>query len=964
MSFSNPLLLLLIPPLIAFIALTGLPRAAFRRRRAIASIVIRAILITLMIMALAGFQVPQQIDRLSVVFLVDVSDSMSPRQQDAAVDYVRTALEELDPERDQAAVILFGGNALVEQPMATRLDLSQLGADPITLNTDMAEAIRLGLAIFPPESAKRMVILSDGVQTTGDADSAARLAAATDVQIDYVPFAREVLPGEVLVSDVTLPPRVNEDEIFDLIVNVESESETSAELRVLAAGEIIHTQTVALEPGDNRIAVGPLALPDTGFVDFRVQVEPQGADGYFQNNELSAFTEVRGRTSVLLVAPDPREVEFLRPALEENGLRVETVTPREMPTGLAALSEYASIVLVDTPAAELSANRMELLQLYVRDLGGGLVAVGGPNSYGVGGYFETPLEETLPVEMRIRDQERIPSLTMLFVIDRSGSMEMASGPRGFTNLELAKEAILRSFSFLNEFDRTGVISFDTGAYFVVDLQEVGDASNQAQLESEVQALRPGGGTDILGALQNAARILPNDPSALKHMILLTDGGATPGNSIQIAEQLNEQYGITLSVVAVGQNYAPWLRNLAEAGQGNFHEAFDVSTIPAIFSAETVLATRSYIFEEEFTPAQTGRSPILDGIEAVPSLQGYVATTEKDTATVIFRTPEDDPLLASWQYGLGRAVAFTSDASARWGVNWVTWEQYTRFWGQAVRWTITEGRDNFLEVGVEQRGEQAVLTVDARDDDGAFLNGLNLNASVISPELESEALTIPQVAPGRYEIPFTPEDEGAYFVRVAGGAQGDVSVAQSAGWVLSYSAEYELRPTDQRFLNNLAGITGGDSLADNPAGAFAHNLVAQNADQPAWPWLLAIAAFLLVLDIAVRRIIITRSDIQLAAQTVGKWFGIGQGEARRTATTGRMSGLMDAKKRASGEFSQTEIQGQATTQQPPTSGASRTSRPARSRANKRANTEKTTTSSLASRLLETRRDGDDGGENPS
>lgn len=242
------------------------------------------------------------------------------------------------------------------------------------------------------------------------------------------------------------------------------------------------------------------------------------------------------------------------------------------------------------------------------------------------------------------------------------------------------------------------------------------------------------------------------------------------------------------------------RFLAQAGHGNFHEVFDVSTIPAIFSAETVLATRSYIFEGNLFSTLTARSPILEGIAETPSLQGYVATTEKDTATVILRTPEDDPLLASWQMGAGGVQWLLPPCQVplRWGANWLTWDDYTRFWSQAVRWTITEGTDSNLEVRVEQRGEQAVLVVDARDNDGEFLNGVSLNAAIVTPDLELTTITVPEVAPGRYEVPFTPEQEGAYFVRVAG-ADGANAVAQSSGWVLSYSAEYALTTTDERFL---------------------------------------------------------------------------------------------------------------------------------------------------------------------
>lgn len=895
-NFSNNeyLLLLLFLPIFIFV---GWPRSVYRRRRDLVSLLIRLLLVTLIILGLAGLELPKDADYLAVVFLVDVSDSIDRTTQQAALDYVRTSIEEMDANRDKAAVILFGANAVVEQPMTAALDLSQLGASPITLNTDLAEAIRLGLALFPPDTAKRMVILSDGIETVGDAESAARLAEATSVQIDYVPLTRVNKQEEILVSNVVVPPHVNEEEIFDLTVTVESEYDTNAELRVLAGGEIIHQEDISLRAGENSFVIGPLSWPGTGFVDFRVQIEPQGVDNFYQNNELSAFTEVRGRPSVLLVAQDEREIEFLQPALEENGLVVNVVKPRDLPSGLPLLSAYNSIVLVNTPATMLTPSQMELLQVYVRDLGGGLVAVGGPNSYGVGGYFQTPLEETLPVEMRIRNQERIPTLTMLFVIDRSGSMEIASNPQGVTNLELAKEAIIRSFNLLNDYDRTGVVSFDTQAYFVLEIQEVGDASNRAAMETTVASLRPGGGTDIFGALGAANDILPSDPSVLKHIILLTDGGANPAGTMELANSLYTKHDITLSVVAVGQGYAPWLQSLSQAGRGNFHEAIDVTSIPSIFTQETILATRSYIFEETFVPDLTSRSPIMDGITGLPSLEGYVATTDKDTATVVLRGPEEDPILAQWQYGLGRSVAFTSDASARWGVNWVTWEQYSRFWGQTVRWTITEGATNNLEVRIEHRGEQAYLVVDARDDDGELLNGLNLKTSVVTPTLESQELTVPQVAPGKYELAFTPEQEGAYFMRVVGSGTDGVqnfSVAQTAGWVLSYSAEYRLADTDNRFLGRIAGITGGGSLAGNPAGVFVHDLTYQKVYSSVWSYLLTLAAFLLLLDIAVRRIVVNQRELERVRQVV---FGVA---SRRPSlqTSERMSSLKAAKERAS------------------------------------------------------------------
>jgi hypothetical protein len=263
------------------------------------------------------------------------------------------------------------------------------------------------------------------------------------------------------------------------------------------------------------------------------------------------------------------------------------------------------------------------------------------------------------------------------------------------------------------------------------------------------------------------------------------------------------------------------------------------------------------------------------------------------------------------------------------------------------------------VRVEQRGEEAFLVVDARDDDGEFLNGLNLDTAIVTPGLESGSLEIPQVAPGRYEVAFTPNDEGAYFVRVAGTAGGseeegaDISVAQTAGWVLSYSAEYQLQETDIRYLDSHASLTGGGSMDGTPQAVFQHDLTLQNASEPIWQLLLTLAAFLLILDIAVRRIVITASDIAAVRGTVTRGLGIGQDEQRRTATSGRLTGLMDAKRRASTVTDAAPLTDGAPPSAPGTSPPPRPARRAR-RSTEQATTSDAASGSLAARLLEARK----------
>ena len=866
------------------------------------SLILRLVILLCLIFSLAGLEIVQSGDNLAVVFLVDVSDSMPNEAISAEVGYVQNALEAMSPD-DQSAIVLFGADSLVERPMSPVKELSAFTSAPVTNQTDLAEAIQLGLALFPSGYAKRMVILSDGVQTTGDALEAVRFAVASDVQIVVVPFANQ-RQTETLVTNVDAPTHLRPGEQFDLNVSVQANEPTSAVVQVLGGDQILYTGTHELRRGVQTLSL-PLTAGQPGFVKYQVQISPQ-KDGFYQNNQLEAYSQVEGPPRILLVAPPsgeslpggdarPDEYSALLGALQAADFQVELSTPSRLPSDLPSLAQYDSIVLVDVPARTLGNNQMMGLQSYVHDLGGGLVAVGGPTSYGVGGYFQTPLEATLPVEMQIKDEKRRPSLGIVFIIDHSGSMEETSG--GVTKLELAKEAAARSVELLFPNDRVGVIAFDDVASWVVPMTELSDPD---QVIGAIGTIRTGGGTDIMAGVQAMANVLPGDPAKVKHVILLTDGGADPTGIPELVQKLYQENDITLSTVGVGNDAAPFLKDLAALGAGRYHFTNDPSSIPSIFTEETSLATRAYLVEEPFFPALVNSSPILSGINDVPRLYGYVATSPKDLAQVILKSEKDDPILATWQYGLGRAVAFTSDATGRWARDWLGWEPFAKFWVQTVRYTVGTVTDRALETSVELQDEQARLILDARNPNGDFVNGYQVEANIIAPNGESQSVTLKQVAPGRYETEFAPIEQGVYLIHFSGNsADATDSFTETTGWTLSYSPEYKRLDSDPDLLLRLATISGGKLASSNPADVFTHDLQATHASRPIWPWLLLLSAFLLPFDIASRRLIITRQDLlRLREWTLVRL------NLRRAATppvahapTPRMQALFKAKDRA-------------------------------------------------------------------
>ncbi len=923
MNFTAPLALILLIFIPYFVWL-GRPKVQARQSRLAGhwrewtSLVLRLLIIALLILSLAGSQLVRAADDLAVVFLVDGSDSIRPEQAEQAETLVRGTIEQLAPN-DQAAVIVFGSNALVERPMSGLAELAPVTSVPQTLHTDIAEAIRLGLALFPAGSARRIVLVSDGIATLGNATEAAQLAAVSGVPIDVMPLSPPTGAVEALLTNVDAPARVSEGEAFTIDVTAESTADMAAGVRVLAGGTVVYESAVQLRQGVNNFSISLRATVQE-FARYVVQLAPL-EDTYYQNNQLAAFTEIVGLPRVLLVASDgtlddngdpiPDESPQLQLALEATGLEVDRVTPSGFPASIAGLSNYATVVLVNVNAKNLTPRKMEVLQSYVRDLGGGLVAVGGPESYGMGGYFRTPLEETLPVDMQIKDQDRFPSVSIVIVIDRSGSMGAQEG--GVTKIQLAGEGAVRVVELLNDFDEISVIPVDTQPD-----NPIGPAS-AAERELIIEQIRQigagGGGIYVRTGLEAAADALSQSDNQVKHVIVLADGSDSEQKEgvPELIESLTAE-GVTISMVAIGEGHdVPWLQDMAELGGGRFHLTNEAANLPQIFTQETTNIQRSYLVEERFFPA-LGTSGFARGhaiframeaanITTVPSLFGYVGTSPKATAQVVLETHLGDPLLAAWEYGLGRAVAWTSDATGRWSNEWVTWAGFPTYWSSVVRWTVSQNRNSNVETAVSFTGENASLIVDARGSNGTYLNNLMMEANVISPAGETTNLVLQQVAPGRYEAAFVPEEDGAYFIRVAGSAidgDDDTVIGQTSGWVLGYSPEYQQLEADAHLLTGIAELTNGRDLSLLPAeeqtpAIVAHDLPTDRATRPIWPWLTLLAVLLLPLDIAVRRLVITRRDMERAwAATFGRF----QPELVPVADRSeQVSRLFQAKKRA-------------------------------------------------------------------
>jgi uncharacterized membrane protein len=871
------------------------------------SLLLRTVILASLVLALAGFQLVWPIDRLTTVFVVDLSDSVGQAGRDSALAFVRESLEER-PAADRAAVVAFGAEALVERLPAELTDLDRFASVPATSATDVGGALRLASALFPDDSQKRIVLVTDGNDTTGLGQSEASLAGARGVQVETYEVGLGAA-DEVVVQRVHSPATARVGEEIQVEVTISSTVAQAATVRLFGDGTQIGVQPVDLQPGLNNVVFQTEAT-EAGFHTFRARVEAAN-DTFAQNNYGDSHTVVKGDPRILLISGTSEAGANLRGALEAQHQDVTEVTPEQSPTDLTGLASYDAVVLADVAASRLGTDRMVALQVFTRDLGRGLVMIGGPSSYGAGGYKRTPLEEALPVDMDVRDRDKQPDIALVVVMDQSGSMDAChcNTPnrdngvqiQGVPKVDIGKEAILRAVAALTERDEFGVVTFNENAHWAIHTAPLGQVGD---VESQIAGIRPDGQTNIFAGLSEAVASLEQTSATRRHIVLFTDGWSSSGEYDALIARMAAA-GITLSTVGAGGGGAgDFLGELARRGGGRYYAATDPATIPDIFLKETQQVSGQQIVEETFFPILTSSSPILNGLEdGIPQLQGYNGTTAKAAAQTVLVSTRDDPVLAQWQYGLGRSVAWTSDAQGHWAANWVGWSGFNQFFSQLVSWTFPGEESGGMEAEFITEGDHTRLQLRSVESDGTPRNFFDTQVNITDPNFGiKEGVRLDQVAPGVYETDLGQLTPGAYAMRFVQTKPGETPLARTVMLIAPTPAEYRLLGTNERLLAALRGATGGEALEDG-AEVWQHDLGTTTAATDLLPWLLLLALLLWPVDVAVRRLSVSRSDFALArAWSAARWRAW-RGPARRTAQVGEM---LAATRRAGGAQSRSAL----------------------------------------------------------
>ena len=803
------------------------------------SMIVRSIIVVLLVLALAGLALRSPTKQRTLLVAIDSSKSLGTEAKERSEEVVQQLRTQASDVQLRFVRFADAPSAPVAAPDEWSEDLDE----EHRMSSDLSAAIRVSAASIPPDRVPDVLLLTDGNETQGDALSA---AARVGCHVSVIPLPTRDDP-EVQLSDVIVPAQVRQGEPFYVEVVVQSNHETEATIDVFRDDLRIdghdRDKPHTLKKGENRFRVRQ-EIDDKRQVDFAVQVR-SATDTLLDNNEARGLVFAAGKPTVLVIEQDPEQADSFRWALEEQDLRIEVRPPQGLPTDLAELQKFDCLLLSNIPATAMTLNQMDIIRTYVEDLGGGFIMTGGDQSFGLGGYYKTTLETILPVRSNFEKEREKPSLAMVLVVDKSGSM-------GGQKIELAKDAAKGAVELLGPRDQIGVIAFDGSSNWV---SEVHSASDKDFVIDRIATIEASGGTSIYPALSDAYDALLRASAKLKHVILLTDGHSAPGDFEGLAGDMAAAR-MTVSTVAVGsgadQNL---LERIAEVGGGRYYFCNDPNAVPQIFAKETVEASKSAINELPFTPQLIRPTAVLAGldIETAPFLLGYVVTRPKPTSEFILASETGDPLLSWWRYGLGISVAFTSDISSRWAHEWLAWPDFGVFWAQVIRHAMRKSDASGAFVTVDRNGNQARITLDAVDPLGNFVNKAETHLTLIGPDLATETIPLRQTAPGRYETQFDVGERGSYLMELQQTSPaGEVGLRQNRALVVGYPDELRLRPTDEALLRKIANVSGGtyDPSVDEmlkPSDRTVQRRL------PLWPYLLMIALGCFVLDVLLRRI---------------------------------------------------------------------------------------------------------------
>lgn len=846
------------------------------RGRALAALLTRLVMLGLFVTLIAEPRSVRVRDVISVVYAVDLSDSIGERSVDEALEFVTKTVTE-KPPMDEAGLVVFGRNSAVELPPRMSFPFEALNSRIDRDATNLEQTLSLAAAMLPEENRGRIVLISDGTETEGSISQILDELKSRDIAVDVLPIQYEY-DKEVWLENLELPRFVKLGENYEASVVLSSLQDGAGKLVLRENGEQIYEQEVKFKAGKNRFVV-PIYLRDPGYYEYSATIETQAADDQIrENNTVINYIYVEGEGKVLVVtnpAGDDRDWESLVKAIREGERNVDVVSAYEFPNDSLSLMPYDAVLFVNVPADAFNVIQLKAVHDSVFNQGIGFMMVGGDNSFGPGGYHRTVIEDALPVTMDITKKKVLPKGALAIIL------HTCEFPEGNTwGKRITKQAI----KVLGAQDEVGVLVYDymEGEKWLFKLTPAGDYE---KMVPKINGAQIGDMPSFVNTMRLGLKGLKESDASTKHMIIISDGDPQPPAPQLISDfQKNK---VSVSMVAIfphGGRDISTMRAIAGATGGRYYFPSDPNQLPSIFIKESKTLKRSMIQNETFVPEVGMISPVLKGIERIPPLFGYVLTTIKPRAEGVLNAPEKkeaegeiDPVLSFWRYGLGTTAAFTSDLSPNWGKDWVNWDHYQAFVKQLMIKISRVQKQDHLKLWSHVTGNKATIMVEDFHPEESFLN---VAARIAGPHDRKETVVLKQVSPRRYQAEVPLWGKGRYQV-TALGKSGEREDHANGGFIVPYSPEFLRFRSNPIVLEEIAQRTGGQRLDPDIATDIIYGRRdPKQSSNPVFDWFLMALAILVPLDVAIRR-------VQLDWYVIKGWFGFGKEQKQSTATMGAL-----------------------------------------------------------------------------
>jgi uncharacterized membrane protein len=893
MQFERPIFLLLLALLVPVVLLAWRSRRNEETWKWWTSLLLRTLVVLGLVGAIAQPSFVRRGEALTTAFVLDRSRSIPPGILKDAREFSQELVAGKREPADRVAAVTVGRDAeIASQPDARSVIPSEEHSGDRDAS-NLAAGVRQALSILPSDTAKRIVLISDGNENIGNVLAEADVAKANGIPIDVVPLEYES-PNEVVFESLKAPTRARPGQTADLRLLLRSQRPARGTLFLRDGGRPVDLDpdapgdglAVELEPGPRTISI-PFPLEGAGTRRFEAVFEPADdlQDSMLENNRSTAVTFVDGSGTILVV--DPTDGVASAPfvdALRKGSLEVRVADPSALTTGADFFSGYDAVVLANVPKWSIDGETDRLLRAYVHDLGGGLLMLGGDQSFGAGGWIDSDVASVLPVKLDPPATRQMVRGGLVLIVH---SCEMPQGNYW------AQQVSIAAIEALSRLDLIGIITLVNGPTWSHALQEAGDKSSAI---AAARSMIVGDMFDFESSVSMALKSLEDSKAGQRHIIIISDGDPAPPTAATIARAVASKVTITTVMVSghgTQQDYVN-MKYTAESTSGRFYEVTNPKNLPKIFTKEAAVVSRSLLVEGEFSPgvAPSTSGPIR-GVTGVPGISGYVLTIPRDGLSqveIANKTEEGvDPIYAYWNHGLGRSIAFTSDAGTRWTKAWTSWGEYRAFWEQSMRWLLRPAVPTNAQVRTRVEGDVAIVDLEATDPGGGFASNLDPTAMVVTPTGISRGLTAVQTGPGRWRVEFPVTEAGSYLVNfgLGKGEDGRRSSVQASVSV-PYPKEFRTVRDNRALLEQIADKTGGRVLQmANPAGIDAflrEGLPIPESARRMWDLMAILAAVLFLIDVAVRRIAFD-------------WAGARQSVAGAVATRTIGDGTVEAWKKA-------------------------------------------------------------------